>query len=74
VRLEGTFKEPEIDVVSDELQEKSLAALALGVILPVLGAVLPFIEEGETEDANCGGLIEDALASVEQASPAPPSE
>jgi AsmA family protein len=74
VRIEGTFKEPEIDVVSEELQEKSLAALALGVILPVLGAVLPFIEEGETEDANCGGLIEDALASVERASPSPPSE
>jgi hypothetical protein len=72
VRIEGTFKEPEIDVVSEELQEKSLAALALGVILPVLGAVLPFLEEGETQDANCGRLIEDALASVERASPSPP--
>jgi AsmA family protein len=74
VRIEGTFKEPEVDVVSEELQEKSLAALALGVILPVLGAVFPFIEQGETEDKNCGRLIEAALASVERASPSPPPD
>ena len=74
VRIEGTFKEPEIDLVSEELQEKSLAALALGVILPVLGAVLPFIEQGETEDKDCGRLIESALASVEEASPSSASD
>jgi uncharacterized protein involved in outer membrane biogenesis len=74
VRIEGTLKEPAVDVVSEELQEKSLAALALGVVLPVLGAVLPFIEQGETEDADCGRLIEDAVASVERASPAPPAD
>jgi uncharacterized protein involved in outer membrane biogenesis len=74
VRIEGTFKEPEIDLVSQELQEKALAALGLGVILPVVGAVLPFIETGETEDKNCGGLIEAAAASVEKASPEPQSD
>jgi uncharacterized protein involved in outer membrane biogenesis len=71
VRIEGTLKEPEIEVVSEELQEKGLAALALGVILPVIGAVLPFIEQGEAEDKDCGRLIEAALASVERASPVP---
>ena len=60
VRIEGTFKEPDIGLVSEELQEKSLAALALGVVLPVIGAVLPFIEQGETEGSNCGRLIRDA--------------
>ena len=74
VRIAGTFKEPEVDPVSEELRNKSLAALALGVILPVLGAVFPFIEQGETEDKNCGRLIEDALASVERASPSPAAE
>ena len=69
VRIEGTFKEPKVDLVSEELKAKSLAALALGVVLPVVGAILPFIEQGETEDKNCGRLIEDALASVERASP-----
>ncbi|HSA80382.1 MAG TPA: AsmA family protein, partial [Geminicoccaceae bacterium] len=64
VRIEGTFKEPKIDLVSEELQEKSLAALALGVVLPVIGAVLPFIEQGETKDSNCARLIADAKADV----------
>jgi uncharacterized protein involved in outer membrane biogenesis len=70
VRIEGTFKEPKVDLVSEELAEKSLAALALGVVLPVVGAVLPFIEQGETKDSNCGRLIADAKADV----PAAPSE
>jgi uncharacterized protein involved in outer membrane biogenesis len=74
VRVAGTFKKLEVDPVSEELRDKSLAALALGVILPVLGAVFPFIERGETEDKNCGRLIEDALASVERAAPAPAAE
>jgi AsmA family protein len=74
VRIAGTLKGPEVDPVSEALRNKSLAALALGVILPVLGAVFPFIEQGETEDKNCGRLIEDALASVERASPSPTAE
>jgi AsmA family protein len=70
VRIEGTFKEPDIGLVSDELQEKSLAALALGVVLPVIGAVLPFIEQGDNEGPNCGRLIRDAQAAMPDA-PAP---
>jgi hypothetical protein len=67
VRIEGTFKEPKIRLVSEELQEKGLAALALGVVLPVIGAVLPFIEQGETEGPNCGRLIRDAQAAMPDA-------
>jgi AsmA family protein len=74
VRIEGTFKNPEIDPISEELQEKSLAALALGVVLPVIGAIIPFFEEGETEDTNCARLIEAAMANVEEAAPAPQSD
>ena len=33
-------------------------------MLPVVGAVLPFIEQGETKDSNCGRLIADAKADV----------
>jgi AsmA family protein len=64
VRIEGTFKEPKMDLISEELAEKSLAALALSVVLPVIGAVLPFIEQGETKDSNCARLIADAKADV----------
>jgi AsmA family protein len=74
VRIEGIFKNPEIDPISEELQEKSLAALALGVVLPVIGAIIPFFEEGETKDTNCARLIEAAMASVEEASSSPQSD
>ena len=66
VRIEGTFKEPEIGLVSEELTEKSLAALALGVVLPVIGAILPFIETGEEDQGpNCGTLIRNAEQAAE---------
>jgi uncharacterized protein involved in outer membrane biogenesis len=65
VRIEGSFENPEIDPISEELQEKSLAALALGVVLPVIGAVIPFVEQGETEPANCAGLLETASAAMQ---------
>jgi AsmA family protein len=64
VRIEGTLKHPKVDVVSKELGEKSLAALALGVVLPVIGAVLPFVELGETKGSNCGQLLADAKAAM----------
>jgi hypothetical protein len=67
VRIEGTFKEPELDLISEELQQKSLAALALGVILPVIGAVLPFIETGEEDKGlSCTALISDAEEAVNE--------
>jgi AsmA family protein len=60
VAIQGTFRDPKIDVVSEELEEKGLAALALGVVLPVIGAIFPFIETGEAEGANCAALMKAA--------------
>jgi hypothetical protein len=61
VRIEGTFKHPAVSLVSKELEEKSLAALALGVVLPVVGAVLPFIETGEKDQGpSCATLLQQA--------------
>jgi uncharacterized protein involved in outer membrane biogenesis len=64
IRIEGTLKHPKVSVVSKQLAEKSLAALALGVIMPVVGAVLPFIETGKTKGSNCGRLLADAKAAI----------
>jgi hypothetical protein len=48
-------------VVSKELEEKGLAALALGVVFPVIGAILPFIETGETRGGvTCAALMKEA--------------
>jgi AsmA family protein len=66
VRVEGTFKHPKIDVVSKQLEEKSLAALALGVVLPIVGAILPFIETGEKDHGlSCPALIQNADRATE---------
>jgi uncharacterized protein involved in outer membrane biogenesis len=66
VRIEGTFKHPKIDVVSKVLTEKSLAALALGVVLPVVGAILPFFETGEQDTGpSCATLVQNAEQSAD---------
>jgi hypothetical protein len=65
VTLKGTFREPQIDVVSEEMEGKGLAALALGVVLPVIGAVLPFIETGEAKGVNCAALMNEARTATE---------
>jgi AsmA family protein len=66
VRIEGSFKQPEIGLASEELAEKSLAALALGVVLPVVGAVLPFIETGEEDKGlSCAALMRNAEQSAD---------
>jgi AsmA family protein len=71
VAIKGTFREPQIDVVSQELEEKGLAALALGVAMPVIGAILPFIETGEAKGVNCAALIDEARAASEAPQPPP---
>jgi AsmA family protein len=63
ISIKGTFRDPTIDVVSEELEEKGLAALALGVVLPVIGAILPFIETGEAPGVNCAALMKAAGAA-----------
>jgi uncharacterized protein involved in outer membrane biogenesis len=74
IRIEGTFKHPKIDVISKELEEKSLAALALGVVMPIVGAIIPFFEPGETEDTNCASLIKAASGAAQGESPSPKSQ
>jgi uncharacterized protein involved in outer membrane biogenesis len=60
VAIKGTFRDPKIDVVSEELEEKGLAALALGAVLPVIGAIFPFVETGEAKGVNCAALMKAA--------------
>jgi hypothetical protein len=60
VALKGTFRDPKVEVVSEELEKKGLAALALGVVLPVIGAIIPFIETGDAEGVNCAALMQAA--------------
>ena len=60
VHIHGPLSDPQIEVISDELIGKGLAALGLGVVLPVVGAVIPFIESGDGVPSNCNKLLEEA--------------
>lgn len=61
IRLHGTFSEPQIDVVSDELVARgALAAIGAAIFPPA--ALIPLVELGQTEGTNG---CEQAVASAE---------
>ena len=60
IRIEGRWTDPTIIPVTDELVAKGLAAVGLGIVLPIIGATIPFIEIGEDADSRCARLLADA--------------
>lgn len=59
VHIAGTFKDP-IVYPDKVLAIRVAAAVVLGVVATPLGALIPLIETGPGEDANCRALIEAA--------------
>jgi len=60
VLIEGSFGDLSIHP-GDELTDKAYRALALGVLLPVVGAAIPFIETGDAISGRpCAALLEAA--------------
>jgi uncharacterized protein involved in outer membrane biogenesis len=57
IRIQGPWSAPAIEPVSDELIATGAAALGLGIILPVVGAVIPFVELGEDGDSGCAAAV-----------------
>lgn len=64
VQITGSFGEIEVGPEGGAVAEQFLQALGLGVVLPVVGAAIPFIEPGLAEDSNCAWLIEQAEAGA----------
>ena len=60
VTVEGTFRSADVGIEPGPLAAKGGLAVALGALLTPLAAVLPFIETGAAEDANCAGLVNEA--------------
>jgi uncharacterized protein involved in outer membrane biogenesis len=56
----GTLKKPSIGLDPKELVLRTTSAVALGVFLSPLAAIIPFIELGLGKDSDCGELIQDA--------------
>jgi len=57
IAVGGTLADPSVAPKVEGLAGRGAAAIALGVLLGPLAAILPFIEPGLAEDADCGALI-----------------
>ncbi|HET6521940.1 MAG TPA: AsmA-like C-terminal region-containing protein [Geminicoccaceae bacterium] len=66
IHIQGTFGDVEINPDRESLMARGAAAVGLGVLIPVIGAVIPFIEPGLGEDSDCRGLIADAETRVDE--------
>jgi len=63
ITLTGQIRSPKIGVKAGKAPAQAAAAVALGVALGPLGAVLPFIDPGLTKNADCAGLLTEARAT-----------
>ena len=60
LRVSGKLKEPNVGLDGKKTAARGAAAVALGTFLSPFAAILPFIEKGDAEDANCRALISKA--------------
>lgn len=67
IEVTGTLKDPAIAPRAGPLAARGGAAALLGLVNPLL-AVLPFIEAGGAEDANCKALLQAAQKEADAAS------
>lgn len=57
VVVSGRLKEPKVGLDAERTLSRGAAAVALGVLLTPFAAILPFIESGDAENANCRELL-----------------
>lgn len=66
VLVRGTLGSPDIGVDATETVARGAAAVALGVVLTPLAAILPLIDPGTDEETHCGQLIQNARSPAAQ--------
>lgn len=59
IHVRGNFVKPVASLDKGKLATRSLGAVALGVINPVL-ALIPLVEPGRSQDTDCGRLIKES--------------
>jgi hypothetical protein len=57
ITLRGSLLVPKIGVQPGKLAAQTGGAVALGVLLTPVAAVLAFVDGGLAKDANCGALV-----------------
>jgi len=63
ITLQGRWRQPEIGVNAGDLVEEGGLAAALGSLIAPLAAILPFVDAGLAEDANCSALFAEARSA-----------
>ncbi len=71
VRVGGTMMDPAVSVNPIPLGVQAGAAVALGVVLAPVAAILPFVDIGSADDADCRGLLDETRADMVQGAPTP---
>lgn len=66
VRLHGSFKQPDFEIVKGPLAARLGAALGLAAINP-LAALVPLVETGPGEESNCGEIQRQVAGAAKQA-------
>lgn len=61
IHVRGSFARPDVSVEKGRIALRTLGALALGLVNPVL-ALIPLIDAGPGSDSDCGQLVRDARA------------
>jgi uncharacterized protein involved in outer membrane biogenesis len=62
ITVTGHLKSPKFGVKPGAAPLQAAGAVALGVVLPPLAVILPFVDPGLAKDANCVGLVSNAQA------------
>lgn len=60
ITISGPLKSPKVGLEGKRLGGKALAVGALAALLNPLAALLPFVERGDAQDADCRALIANA--------------
>jgi uncharacterized protein involved in outer membrane biogenesis len=64
ILIDGSFKSPRVHPAVGQIAARVGAAVALGALAPP-AAILPLIDFGHATDADCDGLMREAVNSVE---------
>lgn len=56
--IKGTLKYPAVGLDKEKTAGRSIAAIALGVLISPFASLLALVEKGETHNTNCRALIE----------------
>jgi AsmA protein len=61
IHVRGNFAQPEVQVDKGRMAARTLGALGLGLVNPLL-ALLPLVDAGPGHDSDCGQLVREAEA------------